>query len=681
MKKTIRIFSILLALCMALSLGAFASGEASSGANSAEMAPPDVSTKGIGELGQRALLYIENVDGEFVFTEANGEHGSVSYTASEDADGITLSDVEIRADAIDFDLDVGLGTNGVTINAKDSDKVFTIGGEKDSFTVDGVGYNSVIVLKADPEEYQDSGDNSEMSQGGGVLFGGRQITLDNVYVDSEGFKRSAVFQAPSGEPDTAQKSVLVMKDSFIRTRGNDNYILPGFALSMSSARNCLLESGNVYVYGTTAAANGWGSLSLDTTTCDVYAVDSDIECLGHGYGIYSLGECRAFYYGVRSVSAQSAVTLCRIGSFYSDSLENVTEEALEPIGAEAAQKYLDGDGFTADYGGQTLLAGGVCAITNHCDMATADYRTTCVCKNTVISTADEDLVYYDGTKVDPVLPADYFLNYDVTGMFSGTYGGIGYFELKKVYGADIFTRSHCGYFEFENCEFKSSKDVIWQSMVTYDPMANGVHPGPDQDYVGSTLIFRDMTADGDILHEDYMRKLELELESAELNGAVVSGTTAAWNAWWEAVEDPTAAAEAQGFDLGGYVFDKATILKYGCPYDTYEKINGVRMTMDGDSVWTVTGDSSLYSLELADGAVIKAHAGKTLRIFVDVEMDNSDLFFDYATGTEVESLSPGSYTGVVILVEDAADGLLPVVEEDGDLYIRVEDLLDVLGRD
>ena len=650
MKKAAKILSILLALCMALSLGAIASGEASGGGSGeAEMAPPDVSTKGIGELGQRALLYIENVDGDMVFTEANGEHGSVRYTAAEDAEGVTLSDVEIRSDAIDFDIDAGLGTNGITINAKDSDKVFTIGGEEDNFTVDGVGYNSVIVLKADPDEYQDGGENSEMSQGGGVLFGGRQITLDNVYIKSEGFKRSAVFQAPSGEPDTAQKSVLIMKDSYVETNGNDNYILPGFALSMSSARNCLLESGNVYVYGTTTVADGWGSLSLDTTTCDVFAVDADVECRGHGYGIYSLWECRAFYYGVRSVSYQSAVTLCRIGSFYSDSLDNVTEEALAPIGREAAAKYLDGDGFTADEGGRTLLGGGVCAITIHCDSAQPEYRTTCVCKNTVITTAQEDLTFSDGSSVDPVIPADYFLTYDVDGMFSGTYGGIGFFELQKVYGADIFTRSHCGYFEFENCEFRSSKDVIWQSMVTYDPMANGVHPGPDQDYVGSTLIFRDMTANGDILHEDYMRKLELSLENAELNGAVVSGTTAAWNAWWAAIEDPTAEAEAQCFDLGDYTFDKETLLKYSCPYDTYETVNGVRMTMDGDSSWTVTADSSLYSLELAEGAEIKAPEGKTLRIFVDADMDNSDLFFDYTTGTEVDSLAPGTYTGVVIL--------------------------------
>ena len=680
MRKAAKILSILLALCMALSLGALASGEASGGANSAEMAPPDVSTKGIGELGQAALLYVENVDGKMEFTEAKDGRGSVRYDLSEDAGSVTLSDVEIRSDAIAFDEALGLGTNGITINGKDSEKIFTIGGERDNFTIDGVGYNSVIVMKADPKEEQQGGMTSEMVQGGGVLFGGRQLILDNAYVLSEGFKRCAVFQAPSGEPDTSQKSVLVMKDSYVETRGNDEYILPGFALSMSSARNCLLESGNVYVYGTNAVANGWGSLSLDGTVCDVFAVDSNVECRGHGYGIYSLGDCRAFYYGVRSVSDQSAVTLCRVGSFYSDSLDNVTDEALEPIGREAAAKYLDGDGFTADEDGRTLLGGGVCAVTIHCDMAQPDYRATCVCKNTVLTTDPADLTFCDGSAVDPVIPADYFLTYDVDGVFSGTYGGIGYFELKKVYGADIFTRSHCGYFEFENCEFRSSKGVIWQSMITYDPMANGVHPGPDQDYVGSTLIFRDMTTDGDILHEDYMRKLDLRLENAELSGAVVSGTTAAWNAWWEAIEDPTAEAEAQGFELGDYTFDKATLLKYGCPYDTYEKINGVRMTVDNGSVWTVTGDSSLYSLELADGAMIQAPAGKTLRIFTDVDMDNGDLFFDAATGTEVESLAPGTYTGVVILVEDAADGLLPVIEENGDLYIRVDDLRNALGQ-
>ena len=102
MRKAAKILSILLALCMALSLGTLASGEASGGANSAEMAPPDVSTKGIGELGQAALLYVENVDGKMVFTEAKDGRGSVRYDLSEDAGSVTLSDVEIRSDAAGF---------------------------------------------------------------------------------------------------------------------------------------------------------------------------------------------------------------------------------------------------------------------------------------------------------------------------------------------------------------------------------------------------------------------------------------------------------------------------------------------------------------------------------------------------------------------------------------------------
>ena len=75
------------------------------------------------------------------------------------------------------------------------------------------------------------------------------------------------------------------------------------------------------------------------------------------------------------------------------------------------------------------------------------------------------------------------------------------------------------------------------------------------------------------------------------------------------------------------------------------------MSMDGDSSWTVAGDSSLYSLTLADGAQLRAPAGHELEIYVDCEMDNEDLFYDHTGGTRVETLAPGEYTGVVILVK------------------------------
>lgn len=45
--------------------------------------------------------------------------------------------------------------------------------------------------------------------------------------------------------------------------------------------------------------------------------------------------------------------------------------------------------------------------------------------------------------------------------------------------------------------------------------------------------------------------------------------------------------------------------------------NGVLVSLDEKSVWTVTGDSYITSLTLAEGAVVTAPSGKKLAVTVD----------------------------------------------------------------
>ena len=62
--------------------------------------------------------------------------------------------------------------------------------------------------------------------------------------------------------------------------------------------------------------------------------------------------------------------------------------------------------------------------------------------------------------------------------------------------------------------------------------------------------------------------------------------------------------------------------------------NGAVASFDGASSWTVTGLCYLTGLYLADGAVVKAPAGKTLTATLD--------------GAPVE-LKPGEYKGALVL--------------------------------
>lgn len=62
--------------------------------------------------------------------------------------------------------------------------------------------------------------------------------------------------------------------------------------------------------------------------------------------------------------------------------------------------------------------------------------------------------------------------------------------------------------------------------------------------------------------------------------------------------------------------------------------NGVQVSLDSESSWTVTGVSYLTRLELATGATLRAPEGKYLTMTVD--------------GTELP-VAPGTYTGKIVL--------------------------------
>jgi len=75
-------------------------------------------------------------------------------------------------------------------------------------------------------------------------------------------------------------------------------------------------------------------------------------------------------------------------------------------------------------------------------------------------------------------------------------------------------------------------------------------------------------------------------------------------------------------------FDAEMIYSLLTKNESYETVWGANLSLDESSVWNVTGDSSLASLTLAEGAVLAAPAGGAMTIYVDVAMDNDDLSYD-----------------------------------------------------
>lgn len=663
-----RVLAVVLALCMVLSLGAFASSDMpdTSKGGSATDRPPDNSTKAVDVLGGRAALYFEyGEDGYTVSSNLSDDY------AVEGFDGIAapvigqenaLAGIYIYCGAEAWDEENAVGNSGIVINdLTDTETTWRIGGEEDVYEApDGNMYNSVIIMEVDENEELASG-ATETAPGTGVAFNGKSLELKNVYMSSEGSGRPTVhIPASTRDQNVSQLSDIVVVDSMFWNR---------------STRAFLLMGGDVWFLNSTCLTNSWGALSYDNTSTMMHVVNSDAENVGiGGYAIYDAAGCSLELYGSRVVAGNTGITICRTADAVIDSLENAAESATAPYDGEAE---LLVPAATAD--GRSEIIAYQYPFKLHADMSGADSVASGVIRNAYISTLVEDVVFADGTTI-----ADHPLSSS----------GISRAIADYVDGALVYIACHNGSMEFDNCELVSRTGVLVHSMFTYDSMASGIYPQDGVEYAGDTITLKNLSAEGDILHEDYMRKMVLSLENAELSGRVVGTTLAAWNNYWTDYvnsmpsEELNAATDTE-------TAEEATLKR--CIYnDSYETVWGVRMSMDADSVWTVTGDSNLYSFTMADGAEVKAPAGASLAIYVNCAMDNSLESYDIASGTRIDAFEPGvEYAGVVILVEEGGAsggavitlgldelgmlGIETYVDENGALNISFGTLLDALG--
>lgn len=81
----------------------------------------------------------------------------------------------------------------------------------------------------------------------------------------------------------------------------------------------------------------------------------------------------------------------------------------------------------------------------------------------------------------------------------------------------VLVKSQNVIIDFDNCELESGNGILVRTMKNPDPNATQVKGRP---VFGDEVWFTDMTANGDILHEDYEREMRVYLTSAVLKGAV-----------------------------------------------------------------------------------------------------------------------------------------------------------------
>ena len=574
MKKS---FSILLCLafCLSLSLGAFASGEAS------ENGPmPNMSA------GSGTATYTISDDGlETDDALVNIEKAAGAVVSAEEISGVRITSTENSAGGVEY---TGSGD-------------LTIGGAADNFTVttfftgEDLSFNTVIDLR-EADDYVWGSDST-----GGVAIAARgsgEMNIENVYALDTGVGRYTV---------SLSSGTTIIKNSYFESVGcNAEYCdMPWFTAQLGNARN-LIACGTLsaYIYNSTVASEGYGSWSTDTggNPYVFYLYNGDAINRFGGYGTYADTGLEVFVYGSRFDSAE-------YGAF-------CTNTGILNIGSSADALKAEDEIFLANLNGQELsedtpseIVANQNAIVFHVVDTMHKANPDTGVKDSAVSTA---------WRTTPVLNVtnSVLSTVDAIAESANEYPVIQQAWLDHLKGATVLFRGACGVANLENTALESSNGVIIQSCVDLDESTIQILDDvATEDIPGCQVNSVDNVWAGDILNEDYQRPMYLDFVNTELTGAIITTDNAHWNALFAEYAD---AAYEQDAATGLYVnaadptetgsnfrvVDPSNIYGWLCAFEDYAAVRGTFLTMDADSVWNVTETSNLNGLTAAAGAVI-----------------------------------------------------------------------------
>ena len=625
MKQRSRILSLLLVATMTVSaLGLAACGSSSASGNaSADAASADASGNseggggGTGSAGQEFATFDE------VASYAGVTISGDAVTYADDYSG-TISGGEITAEGMTGVTIDATEANGIAISMEDETGVYTISDSEIHVTAGQIN--------------NDAGYEAVAGVGIGVNTG--ELWIKNSTISSEDARSTSVYLLSTESPSATS---LVVVDSTLESNSNEIW-MPPFKLLAGGARATLLMTrNNSWFYGADVTSNNWGAISQDSVDAYTYVINSTGTTTEGGYATYLTYGMRL--YGSELYGAQYGVFMCGT----SDIITDTGAAALDD--EDAMSKVPD---YEVDEDAVSTVVAPFNAIVVHNSLADTSMVATGNFKNSVLSTLTEDLP-------DTVTPMsyddDFFLpGVDIIG--SGNGCGAAYFFNRNLYGSLALVRSMNADFTFDNTETSTSNGVLVQSVVTYDPpSASGyLAVGEGDDVPGISSTFLNGEYEGDILHEDYQRKMDVTIgENATLSGKIVSGTWQAWNDLWSE-ESLTEALEADGyttdiFDNDLWVEDVQANLILSDDADYADTENyGVDVTVANGGTWVVTETSSLSSLTIEDGATITVPDGYTMTVYEDCDASNGLSFYDESAGTQVSELTAGTYNNVVIVI-------------------------------
>ncbi|MCF0229220.1 MAG: hypothetical protein HUJ76_05945 [Parasporobacterium sp.] len=562
----------------------------------------------------------EAADGE---GDSSGESsaeaaGDSDGTAAEDSDG--ASDGGSAAAADENAEPAQAGQTGIVVRGDVETAQVNIGGAEDVFTApDGKQYNSVIILRADDADTENAlkpgttrsllDNDVETYPGVGLAVTGDKVTLDNVYILTDGANRSAFLNSET----MGQYVDTVIKDSTFVTL-SDGWIFPSFKCIYRAARTALCTSyGSTWMYNTRMYSDSWGNYSMEGANGieHYYVINGYSESNVGGYGLFTLGMGEDYVQGNNYVRVYGSKMISPQYGWICDDGPNVIIGSMADMASdEHAMDNYDGE-ITEDMyvseGGRSFFGGAVNAAVLCFDMAAyTDLAADITIKNSVFTTVGEELIHEDGTPVGNLLDLDPSILHNDT-----ISAGMEYFGLAYVNGSVFWLRGANSDLKLENVEMRSENNVLMHSTVDYSNWDGSNLAG--QAAVGYKVAMKDMDVEGDIIHDDYQRKMFITLDGTTLDGAMnyytceeyAARAAAFIDSEWEAAEASKAAWEAENGADSSLMGTKEDILGWLVYDESYDgSLTGLELTLENGAVWNVTGESHLSSLTVGEGCTV-----------------------------------------------------------------------------
>lgn len=354
-------------------------------------------------------------------------------------------------------------------------------------------------------------------------------------------------------------------DEIMEPPSNGGLFIAGY-----SRANMSMGVTKTYYYGSYVETDGWAAMSTDMTRdLSFYAYDSVGKAIHAGYGTYADSSCKDYFYGSVLSGAEIGAIISNNGAIYMAKGADATEEALLYL----PEDYAFTEGYLAR-DGRSLLEGGRHALQIH---SPEESKGVTRGMTAIFNAADTDLVTSEELYANVTL-VDWAEDYGIAAQeyIDFTRGAI--FVVKSAY-ADL---------DLTRCTAESYSDTLLMTVVNSDSMSAYALNTHDMTGRGTDLTLTECDIAGDVKAYDYQRNCVVNLVNSTWTGAYETWDKDTWDAVWS--------EECKADPICYWVLDPET-------YHTGAG-NGSALTMDGTSVWNVTGESNLMMLTAEAGAVI-----------------------------------------------------------------------------